>query len=218
MKKILILAATCLPFFALAQNEGLRTGTRIAFGASTYETANFEEDGQAKTYFQAGGLMVYGFSEWFALRADLHFGYSSGAGKGSKRVSGIFADWEPYTDKYSTIAVGLPLALRFSLPIKTLRPYIEGGAYGQANLFNTEERVYDDASVNNNYGYTQRKMEGAVPISYSIMVGAGLELLSESGKDYFLEFRWLPALNTLGTSDGNPLSMRGYTIGGGVLF
>ncbi len=217
MKTILIAAAMCMPFFSFAQSEGLRTGTRIGFGSANYTSANFNPAPSAKLYVQAGGIMVYGLNNWFGLRADLQVNYSSVEGRGIRPSSGIFGP-EPYTERYMNLGLGLPLAIRLNIPSKKFRPYAGGGIMIQANLFNTEERQYDNGGANDNYGYMSRKMEGAVPLTYYGCIDVGIELDTEAGKDFFFEFRMFEALTTLGKSDNKDVSMSGFTFGGGVLF
>lgn len=218
MKTILILAAIGMPFFSSAQSEGLRTGTRVGFGSANYTSDNFSPAPSPKLYMQAGGLMVYGLNNWFGIRADLQVNFSSVEGRGIRPSDGILSSDQPYTERYMNLSLGLPLGLRLNIPAKKFRPYAGGGIMIQANLFNTEERQYDNSGVNDNYGYAARKMEGAVPLTYYGCFDLGLELVTETGKDYFLEFRMFQALSTLGTSGGKDVSLSGFTFGGGVLF
>ncbi len=218
MKTILFTAAICMPFFSIAQSEGLRTGTRIGFGAANYESATFSSPPAPKLYAQAGGIMVYGLNSWFGLRADLQVNFSSVEGRGVRPADGILNSDQPYTERYTNLNLGLPMGIRLNLPSEKFRPYVGGGIMIQANLFNLEERQYDNSSANNSHGYEARKMNGAVPLTYFGCFDVGLELATEAGKDFFFEFRMFQALTTLGKSDNKDVSMSGFTFGGGVMF
>jgi|GEM_PF-2466772 len=219
MKKLLFVILICLPISLLAQIKEIRTGWRIGFGSTTFETDNFTETPSPKLYIQGGGMLVYRMTNWGLIRADLQMGYTSAKGKGIERNSSSWLNsYEAYTDTYQNLSLSLPLAIRIGPPLKKLRPYIEFGAMAQANLLNTEERVYESNSYNDKYGYAARKMEEASPIcSFGIATG-GLELHTEEKGDFFLEFRYLLPLSEMGRSDGQSIRMKGFTIGGGIIF
>lgn len=216
VKTILLTALFIFPASIFSQSEGLRTGFRVGIGSAEYRSQNFDYKPPEKFYVQAGGLMVFGLKTWFALRADLQVNFSSVEGWGRLKPDAMVGAYEPYTEKYKNLSLGLPLAFRLCYPGKNFRPYLGTGLMIQANLYNIEEREFDHTAFNAKQGYS-RKMGGARPLSYFVCIDVGVEV-TEDEKDYYLEFRTFQALSPLGTSDNKDVSMSGFTFGGGILF
>ncbi len=201
-----------------AQEEGLRTATRLGLGSSMFTSGNFSETPDPRLLAQLGGVLVYGFNRYLGIRGDLQLSYTSANGRGVRHESGVLSGDFAYTEKYMHFGLGLPLTLRIGAPTPRLRPYLDFGPMVQANLFATEERIYDDQSYNDQEGYSARKMDGLTPLTYYMVYGIGLELKTESGKAYFLEFRGFSAANRIARVQMKEVSFSGFTFGGGVLF
>ncbi len=219
MKKLCLLAMICLPVFLTAQIKELRKGWRLGFGNANYISDNFTKSPAPKLYIQGGGVLVYRMTNWGLIRSDLQFCYSSASGQGiTKAGSSWLSSDQPFTDNYKNLSLTLPLAIRIGPPLKKLRPYLEFGAMAQANLLNSEERIYESQSFNDKNGYGPRKMEDASPLCAFALASGGLELHTEEERDYFIEFRYFHPLTDMGMSDNKSITMTGFTIGGGVIF
>ncbi|MBI1223324.1 MAG: outer membrane beta-barrel protein [Bacteroidetes bacterium] len=202
---------------ALAQKKGIRTGTRLGVGTSQFMSNNFQSNPSQNLQFEAGGNLIYGITEYIGIRADLKLMYTSVEGDGPSQKAGIPQQNYVSREAYRYLGLGLPLQLRIAAPLGKISIYGDAGIMPQANLLATEKRTYDNSSLQNNYGYEERKFSDKNAMNFSFVYDLGLELDADS-RSYFLEFSFYRFLSPLGQVSKKDVNVSGFTIGGGLLF
>lgn len=213
---LLLVSFSCFQL-ASAQKEGIRTATRIGVGASQFSSSNFQTTPSQDLQFEAGGMLLYGINKYIGIRADLKFMYTSVEDAGPIVRGGFVPQDYPSVEQYRYIGLGLPIQLRIAAPLGKISLYADGGFMTQANLLATEKRTFSNQNVQDNNGYDERKMTSKNAINFSVVYDLGVEL-DAKGQSYFLEASFFHFLSPLGKVSDNEVNLRGFSIGGGILF
>jgi len=115
------------------------------------------------------------FRKNYSLHTELNYTYIKSAYSQNINGNGI----ELAID-YS--ALSMPLMVRYTLPHKTIQPFINGGAHYSVFLTNTSSYLINGTLIGNNVLMARHS------IGYSL--GSGLEYRLKYSKSLFLEFRY----------------------------
>lgn len=218
MRKLLLGLILVLPLCSFSQYHGFRFGARGAFGNSTYASIGWDKLGKAGQLVEGAVLMTYGIEDWFAIRAEVQFSKSDGSGSGRERLNGPASKLERYDEKFSNTGLSIPVLLHFSIPMRRIRPYLDGGLLSQMNVMTTEERTYQDENLSGKYDIANRTMDAVEPYSFTMMMNVGLEVPYGSKFSYFVEAHWNPYFTRIGKPGGNIVSMKCLSLSAGFLF
>ncbi len=218
MRKLLLGLILILPLLSFSQYQGFRFGARLAYGTATYSSASWDQVGKSGTLVEGAIVMNYGFEDWFGIRSEVQYSFSNGGGTGMKRVVSPNAKFERFDDTYTNQGIAIPILLHFSFPLRRIRPYADGGLYSQFNLNTTEERVYQNESLNATYNIPQGTMASTNALSFTMMMNFGIEVPYGSRFSYFVEAKWQPYMTAIAKSDQKQLTMKGIAISAGFLF
>lgn len=203
-----------------AQESGFHYGGRFGIGESSM-TINGKSGMSSKLSFSGGVATCYQFNSIVGITADFLFTSKGAKAKGSVTQNDLFGNPRSYaySEQFNLFYAELPVAAKLSIPLRD-DFFIKGFAGPSMNfkLLGMETREYDDESFNANNGYYGRELKNLETIEYSIVYGAGIDVVSKDNRIFFLDFRLSNALGHAGTINYQSVRNNYFMISAGYLF
>ncbi|MCT4560913.1 MAG: PorT family protein [Crocinitomicaceae bacterium] len=193
IRNTLVATSFLLLFASNSQSQitdGFHYGIRLGIGESYLFVNN--TNGLDSRLLLSGGLSAnYQFNRFLGLSTDFLVTGKGGKRYGSTRVNTTLGARDyAYTDSYRLNYVEIPLMLKLSLPL--------GGEFAlhaytgpSLNFFFSgwQNRVYDNNDYNESNGFYNREVNTMNAADGSWVLGAGIDINTDNGDTYILDFR-----------------------------
>lgn len=182
--RILLLAA--LLSSGLLQAQELFTGTRLSIGQSQFTQV---KNSDPLIYLEAGGVASYKYLPWLDLNAEALLAWQGGGYSGVQEVDGTlgFTSEQPFDGQIRSLALKIPLYPAINVGSENFRFRLQAGPNLSFNFFARESRDYESDNVEDT---RFEDFETYDPLTFSMLYGAGISIRTDSGKLFYLDFRY----------------------------
>lgn len=217
---VILLSATFFLFAknANAQETGFHYGARFGLGESKLISEGIDQS-NGKLLLSGGFTSTYQLTDFLGIGADLLVTSKGDKTQGTYTSSGITSNSYAYTENFSMIYTEVPVTGKLSIPI-TKNLYLKGfaGPSMNFNLLSSSTRQYDNQNYNEENGYVNKPLNGTEVIEYSIIYGAGFDVIDNNQKMYFLDLRISKPISALGEINGESASNKYMNVSAGYMF
>jgi len=207
------LALSLIFFGAAASVSGapvyIEKGINIGLNLSSLSGRGLDLDWKTKVGFTAGGTLTFPLSDFFAIQPGIFYSQ-----KGA-RYQDVFAEGTVRTSMFLNY-FDIPVVARLSLPLgmdSKIRPYLLGGASYSLKL---SSKIRTDLVDYYETPLEEGDVEGIKKSGTNLVLGAGVDLLSPSGR-FLFEVRYSRSLQTIST-EGPDIRLNVFSIIAGFSF
>jgi hypothetical protein len=208
----LLASGLLLSSAAIAQTPGFRAGVRAGIGVSHFSKVQSLSARDILSY-EAGFIASKPLTSSFSIDAYPAFIAAGSAGVGTTiETSEVSSEYYKFRDQYRIYSIGLPVAAKFTMALDHMSLKWFAGPEAGFHILATQNRVYDDADYNVQHGYENRDFRDLEPVTFSVLIGFGMEIANSKGV-FGLDYRLRQPVSATGRIDGDKFFIHASTIG-----